>query len=132
MPLQICDGWTFFRLPNKTVHKCVLVGGSTSLCQNIFESRVENPLAISGYSCLSQNTDIQCWGTTKFSGRNFCPDYGIDWRAGPAWTLENATIHGSGTVGISSVDNPQSVSCVVYRFIKGRWRAIRRNKDKSN
>ena len=93
---------------------------------------MENPLAISGYSCRLEATDIQWWGTTGFSGRDFRPAHGIDWRAGPAWTLENATIHGSGTVGISSVDNPQSVSRLTYRFIKGRWRAIRRNKDKSD
>ena len=92
-------------------------------CDNIYATRLDNPEAISGFSCRESFLDffdVKCWSTNgNFPG--FCPQ--VDFRA--CRNCPDKTIHTSATVGIGAVKNPRKYSRHDFKFINGRWRAVR-------
>ena len=115
-----CQAWTFLRIQDKT-RNCFLKY-SHQLCVNTDAARLENPQAISGFSCPANKyiEDIKCWSTNG-NYPIFCPE--ILFRADG--TGSDKTLHTSATVGIGAVKNPKKYSHFDFKFINGRWRAVR-------
>ena len=121
-----CQAWTFLWIQDKT-RNCLLKY-SRQLCVNTFAAKLENPLAISGFSCPADKNiiDIKCWSTNgNYPG--FCPH--IDYRADGSGS--DNTLHTSATVGIGSVKNPRQYSRLNFKFVNGRWRAVRPKNQES-
>merc|ERR1719367_977855 len=94
-----------------------------NVCWNTLSSRRKNANAISGFNCfLGGGENTRCW-STKGQAR-FCP---FIFEAAQA-DADGAT-HTSGTAGIASIRNPRRYSRVLFRFINGRWRTVRRRQN---
>ena len=121
-----CQAWTFLRIQDET-RNCFLYFQKSDICENTDAAKHENPQAISGFSCPDPANnhfyDIKCWSTNGSMKYGFCPYIDIDYRADGSGS--DKTIHTSATVGIGAVKNPRQYSRLNFKFVNGRWRAVR-------
>ena len=124
-----CQAWTFLRIQDET-RNCFLYFQKSDICENTDAAKHENPQAISGFSCPDLPfVDIKCWSTNGSMKYGFCPYIDIDYRADGSGS--DKTIHTSATVGIGAVKNPRQYSRLNFKFVNGRWRAVRPKNQES-